>query len=123
MRFATATVLFALQFVGIGYARFHPSRYFCWAPFDIQTDYEATSIVNGHTLTPAEFIQRYHRPAKGSDNRSPENVTDLFQGVEEKRARLGDHTTIVMNYRLNGTNLREWYWPPVPSNEVLESNR
>ncbi|MDQ6707574.1 MAG: SurA N-terminal domain-containing protein [Acidobacteriota bacterium] len=93
------------------YARFAPTRYFCWAPFDTQTDYAASSTVNGRELTAAEFRNRYRRSQRGFDNRSPQHVIDMLRQVEEKRAALGDKATVVMKYRVNGKELREWRWP------------
>src|SRR5580692_4351342 len=115
MRTVIPMLLFAFQLGAIGYARFVPTRYFCWAPYDIQTDYVATSIVNGHSLTASEFRQRYRRSRRGTDNRSPWHVIDMLRQVEEKRAALGEKTTIVMQYRVNGKDPREWRWPPSPA--------
>ena len=112
MRVFIPILLFAFQLGAIVYARFVPTRYFCWAPYDIQTDYVATSIVNGHPLTAAEFQKRYRRARRGFDNRSPQHVIDMFQQVEEKRAALGEKATIVMTYRVNGKEPQEWHWPP-----------
>jgi hypothetical protein len=114
IRVAIPLVLFALQLGAIVYARFVPTRYFCWAPYDIQTDYTASATVNGKRLSGAEFRQRYRRPARGFDNRSPQHVIDMLQQVEEKRAPLGEQATIVMKYRVNGKEQREWHWPPPP---------
>jgi hypothetical protein len=114
MRIIIPILLFAFQLGAIIYARFVPTRYFCWAPFDTQTDYVASAIVNGHKLTPAEFRKRYRRPEKGFDNRSPQHVIDMFRGVEEKRTALGEKVTIAMRYRVNGKDLKEWHWPTVP---------
>ena len=111
MRTVVPILLLAFQLGAIVYARFVPSRYFCWAPFDTQTDYVAKAIVNGHELTPAEFRQRYRRPMRGFDNRSPQNVIDMFKQVEEKRSALGDKAVIVMKYRVNGKEPLEWRWP------------
>ncbi len=102
MRTAIPLMLIAFQLGAIAYARFVPTRYFCWAPFDIQTDYVATSIVNGRELTSAEFRQRYRGNKRGFDNRSPQHVIDMLQQVEEKRARLGDKATLTMTFRVNG---------------------
>ena len=55
MRTLIAMLLFAFQLGAIVYARFVPTRYFCWAPYDIQTDYVATATVNVKLLTGAEF--------------------------------------------------------------------
>jgi hypothetical protein len=94
----------------IGYARFVPSRYFCWAPYDMQTDYELDVAVNGRKLSPPEIRRRYRRPQKGSDNRSVQHLIDILQGYEERYGH-GDRTAIVMRYCINGKELREWRWP------------
>ncbi len=112
MRTVIPILLFAFQLGAIAYARFVPTRYFCWAPFDTQTDYVATSIVNGHPLSASEFRRRYRRQKRGTDNRSPNHVIDMLRQVEEKRAPLGDKTTIVMQYWVNGKEPLEWRWPP-----------
>jgi hypothetical protein len=111
MRIVIPVLLFAFQIGAIAYARFVPTRYFCWAPFDIQTDYEAKAVVNGHELSAAEFRQRYRRPMHGFDNRSPQHVIDMLQQVEEKRSALGERAAVVMIYRVNGKEPREWHWP------------
>ena len=112
MRTAIPILLFIFQIGAIVYARFVPTRYFCWAPFDTQTDYVATSIVNGRELSATEFRQRYRRNRQGFDNRSPQHVIDMLQQVEKKRVRFGDKAKISMKYRVNGKELREWHWPP-----------
>ena len=114
MRTLIAMLLFAFQLGAIVYARFVPTRYFCWAPYDIQTDYVATAAVDGKTLTDAEFRKRYRRSSRGFDNRSPWHVIDMFRQVEEKRSKLGEQATIVMKYRVNGKEAQEWRWPPQP---------
>ena len=112
LRTAIPVALFVFQLGAIVYARFVPTRYFCWAPYDTQTDYVATATVNGKKLTAAEFRQRYRRPQRGFDNRSPQHVFDMLEQVEQKRSRLGDTAAIVVKYRVNGKELREWRWPP-----------
>jgi hypothetical protein len=111
MRVAIPVLLLAFQLCAIIYARTVPTRYFCWAPYDTQTQYDATATVNGHVLTPAEFRARYRRPEHGSDNRSPQHVTDMLAQAEAKHEQLGDKTTIRMEYRVNGKDIREWRWP------------
>jgi len=111
MRTLIPALLLAFQLGAICYARFVPTRYFCWAPFDIQTDYVAKSTVNGHELTAAEFRQRYRRPMRGFDNRSPQHVIDMLQQVEEKRAAFGDRAVLAMKYRVNGKEPLRWSWP------------
>lgn len=112
MRVLIPILLFVFQLGAIVYARFVPTRYFCWAPYDTQTDYRATAIVNGHRLTAREFQKRYRRAMHGYDNRSPQHVIDMLQQAEEKHAQPGDKTTIVMQYRVNGKEPLEWRWPP-----------
>src|ERR1700760_711680 len=117
MRIVIPLLLFAFQLGAIVYARFVPTRYFCWVPYDTQTDYVAVATVNGHRLTAAQFRQRYRRPQHGFDNRSPQHVIDMLQQVEEKQAALGDKASIVMNYRVNGKDPQVWRWPSSPSQQ------
>jgi hypothetical protein len=113
MRTAIALMLFTFQLGAIAYARFVPTRYFCWAPYDTQTEYTATAVVNGKELTPEEFQRRYRRNRRGNDNRSPQHVIDMLQQVEQRRAHPGEeNVSIVMKYRVNGKEpLLEWHWP------------
>jgi hypothetical protein len=111
MRIIVPALLLVFQLGAIVYARFVPTRYFCWAPFDTQTDYTATATVKGHQLTPSQFRSRYRRPERGFDNRSPQHVIDMLQQVEERRAKPGDNATIVMTYRVNGKAPQVWHWP------------
>ena len=41
-RLLLASAWLAFQLVAIVYARFVPARYFCWAPYDTQTEYWVT---------------------------------------------------------------------------------
>ncbi len=107
LRGAAGFILVA-QVVTVVYARFTPARYFCWAPFDMQTDYRLQVAVNGRALTPAEIRQRYRRPAVGTDNRSIQNLVDILEGVERKAA---DKAAITMTYRINGKDERTWQYP------------
>ena len=115
LRTVIPVILFVFQVGAIIYARFVPTRYFCWAPYDTQTDYVATATVDGKKLTGAEFRQRYRRPQRGFDNRSPQHLFDMLEQVEQKRSALGDQATIVVKYRINGKEPLEWRWPHPPS--------
>ena len=114
MRTAIVIALFAFQLGAIVYARFVPTRYFCWAPYDTQTDYTATATLHGKKLSAAEFRRRYRRPARGFDNRSPQHVIDMLQQIEQQLPP-ADQAVIVLKYRVNGKEPREWHWPPMPS--------
>ena len=117
LRTVIPIALFAFQLGAIVYARFVPTRYFCWAPYDTQTDYTATAVVNGKKLSATEFRQRYRRPPRGYDNRSPQHLFDMLEQTEERHARVGERSTIVVKYRVNGKEPREWRWPRPPSKQ------
>jgi hypothetical protein len=99
------------QLVMIGYARFVPSRYFCWAPYDIQSEYRLDVSIGGRNLTPAQVRSRYRRPRQGVDNRSIQHVMDIVQQYEETYGS-ADHAQVVMKYRINGKAEQEWQYPP-----------
>ena len=107
MRTVVGLAILAFQLAMIVYARFVPSRYFCWAPYDVQTEYWITTVVNGRKLTAREVQARYRRPQHGTDNRSPQHVIDILQGVEEKNG-WSDHAEVTMRYRVNGKEERVW---------------
>ena len=116
LRIAIPLLLLAFQLGAIVYARFVPTRYFCWAPYDTQTEYVATAVVDGKELTPVEFQRRYRRGRRGTDNRAPQHVFDMLEQAEEKRAALGEQASIVVKYRVNGKEPPlEWTWPPAGS--------
>jgi hypothetical protein len=97
----------------IGYARFVPARYFCWAPYDIQSEYRLDVSISGRTLTPSEIRRRYRRPKQGVDNRSIQHVMDIVQQYEESYGR-SDHAQVLMRYRINGKAEQEWRYPAQP---------
>lgn len=101
----------AFQLGAIVYARFVPSRYFCWAPYDTQTDYVIQATLHGRALTPAEIRLRYRRPARGADNRSPQHVIDILRQVEQRLPR-GEQAAVTFTYRVNGKLEQTWQWPP-----------
>lgn len=105
-----AAALLAAQILLIGYARTTEARYFCWAPFDMQTDYRLQVSVQGRELTAAEIRARYRRPAAGTDNRSVRNLIDIIEGVEQRRVA-GERARVVMQYRVNGKEERVWQYP------------
>jgi hypothetical protein len=109
-RWVVAAALLAFQLGAIVYARTVPSRYFCWAPFDMQTEYVARVEVGGRELSAREIQQRYRRPQKGVDNRSVQHVIDMFEQTE-RRYHAGEDARIVLTYRVNGHIHGEWRWP------------
>src|SRR5260370_26790045 len=107
MRTGAGVTLLLFQMAMIVNARFVRARYFCWAPYDIQTQYKLEATVNGHRLNGKEVRARYRRPQTGTDNRSPQNLIDILQGYEETYGR-NDHAQIVMRYRVNGKEEQTW---------------
>jgi hypothetical protein len=100
----------AFQLAAVVYARFVPSRYFCWAPYDMQTEYWVDVSVGGRQLSPAEIRDRYKRPAHGFDNRSVRHVIDMFEQTEH-RYHGADPAVIRMRYNVNGHIDGEWSFP------------
>jgi hypothetical protein len=111
LRIAIAGVLLALQAGGIVYARFVPARYFCWAPYDMQTEYTLEVRVRGRELTAAEVQRRYRRPRKGSDNRSAQHLIDIIEAVEARQPAT-ERAQVVMRYRVNGKEQPAWRSTP-----------
>ena len=110
IRLLIAAPLLAAQVALIGYARFVPARYFCWAPFDMQTDYSLDVTIGGRKLLPEEIRKRYRRPGRGTDNRSVQNLIDIIQGYEEQYGK-ADNAQVIMKYRINGKKEQEWHRP------------
>lgn len=111
VRIAIGSLFLIWQLGMIAYARFVPTRYFCWAPYDTQTAYSLSVTISGRELTPDEIRARYRRPARGRDNRSPNHVMDVVQQYEETYGR-GDGAQVVMSYSVNGHPEEQWKWPP-----------
>ncbi|MBI1791791.1 MAG: hypothetical protein HYR60_30055 [Acidobacteria bacterium] len=109
MRKLLGAALLLFQAGMIVYARFVPSRYFCWAPFDMQTEYALEVTVNGRELSAGEIRRRYRRPRKGVDNRSAQHVIDIIEGYERNYGS-GEHAQVVMRYRINGKPEQVWNW-------------
>lgn len=109
LRWTIGLTLLVLQLGAIAYARFVPSRYFCWAPFDMQTDYQIDATVNGEKLTPKEIRQRYHRPPRGTDNRSYQHVIDIVEQTD-RRYHPEDTVDLTITYRINGKQKHQWHY-------------
>ena len=102
-----------VQVALIVYSRGTSARYFCWAPFDMQTDYTLDVTVDGRKLSAAEVRKRYRRPMKGTDNRSVQNLIDILEGYETQYAG-AERAEIVMRYRINGKEEQVWAYPLKP---------
>lgn len=110
MRYLSWTLGFGLllfQVGGIVYARFVESRYFCWAPYDMQTQYRVAVNVNGEELNGKQIRERYRRSQAGSDNRSPQHLKDIFSQTDASY-HPEDAVVVVLRYRVNGKEERTW---------------
>lgn len=109
LRWTIGLTLLVFQLSAIVYARFVPSRYFCWAPFDMQTDYRLDVTINGRRLSPTEVRQRYRRAAQGTDNRSFQHIIDIIEQTE-RHYHPEDQTEVIMTYRINGKQEEQWHY-------------
>jgi hypothetical protein len=113
LRLAAAVALLAFQLLSIAHARRVPTRYFCWAPYDVQTEYWLEASVGDRVLLPDEVRARYRRPAHGFDNRSPHHLIDILEGVEE-RLPAHEQARIRLRYTRNGKPQPDWTRTPRP---------
>lgn len=97
----------ALQLVLIGYARFIPERFFCWAPFDEHTRIKTSVRIDHKYLTPEEIKRRYHYQVNGWEVRDIHNVFDIIKSYEETYGKK-DNAQVIVNYSVNGHSEKEW---------------
>ena len=109
-RTLAAIALLAFQLAMIGYARFVPSRYFCWAPMDSQNLYSISVVIDGRELDPEEVGERYRQPAEGGNWQAVQHVLDKVQQYEETYGR-DDAARVVVTYSVNGHPEETWTWP------------
>jgi hypothetical protein len=106
----TLAVIFAVQIAGIVYARFAPTRYLSWAPYDQISFYQIDVTLHGRGLTPVEVAARYRMPASGRENRSIHHVLNTVAQYEATYGR-GDGADVVVRFRVNGGQEQVWSPP------------
>lgn len=111
VRGVAGVLLLAVQVVMIVAARFHPMRYYCWAPYDAQNEYEIHAVVDGRMLTPDEVLERYRLHSPAINPRMIYQVTGIIEQVEETY-HPGDPAVVDVVYRTNGGEEQRWHWPP-----------
>ena len=104
------TLLFGVQLAGIVYARFVPTRYLCWAPYDQISFYRIEAQRESLALTPAEIEARYRIPAAGRENRSIHNLLSTIAQFETTYGR-ADGVRVHVRYRVNGGPEQVWNAP------------
>lgn len=110
-RTVAAVALLAFQVAMIGYARFVPSRYFCWAPMDSQNLYSIAVVIGGRELSADEIEARYRQPAVGGNWQAIQHALDKVRQYEETYGR-DDGAEVVVTYTVNGHPEETWTWPP-----------
>lgn len=109
-KLAVAGLLLGAQLVMSVVARFHPIRFYTWAPFDSQNEYSIAVVVDGRALDPLEVNRRYHKAPRGVSPRSIYEVVSLVEYVESKYLA-GERASVVVTYRTNGGPEQKWRWP------------
>lgn len=110
LRLTFAIAFLLAQVASIAYARFVPTRYFAWAPYDAITLYELEVRIDGRELEDRELRRRYRLPTLGRDNRAAQHVIDVVRQYEETYGA-GDGAEVVLRYRTNGGPEQTWRWP------------
>lgn len=108
-RLALAVAFLLAQVASITYARFVPTRYFAWAPYDAITLYDLEVRIDGHQLERREVRRRYSLPI-GRDNRAIQHVIHAVRQYEETYGAR-DSARVILRYRTNGGRERTWRWP------------
>lgn len=110
VRIAAGVALLLAQVTMIVVARFHPMRYYCWAPYDSQNEYQIQTEIGGRPLTEEELKERYRLAPTAVNPRAISQVTDVVSYVERVyHPDEGAHVTIT--YRTNGSPEQVWTWP------------
>lgn len=95
------------------WARFVPTRYFCWAPYDQHTFYVIAVTNRGRELSEEEILARYHIPARGFNSRSYAETIHLVDQYERTYGN-GEGFTPSVRYMVNGHPERVWTFAGAP---------
>ena len=110
MRTKIGVLFLLLQLGCVVYAHFGPSRYFAWAPNDYIVEFNLQVVVNGRVLSSDESSARYRLPGNGVYEFPAQHIIDAIQQYEQTYGR-EDHAQVLLTYRLNGGDKRQWRWP------------
>ena len=109
-RYLIGVMFLLLQVSLIVYARFTPVRFFCWAPFDQQTNYEISVTLDDEELMPDAILQRYQIHAQGWNQHAAHNVISCLRQYESTYGK-HDDATVTLRYQVNGRDEEVWHWP------------
>lgn len=110
VRLVALAAVFGVQVAGVAYARFVPTRYLCWAPYDQISFYMIEAEREGRPLTPSEISARYRMPAEGRENRTIQHVLNTIAQYESTYGR-ADKVGVRVRYRTNGRPEQTWSVP------------
>ena len=107
LRFILGILFLVLQIASVVYARFIPERFFCWGPYDNQTNYNIAVTIDNKQLSLDEIHERYRYKSHGWEQRTIHNV---FAYVSQYEATYGidDNAKIVITYSTNGRAKQKW---------------
>ncbi len=108
--FYVGLALLAIQVALVVFARFHPMRYYCWAPYDAQNEYRIAVTLGGRELSADAVAKRYRIRPKGVNPRSIYEVCDVVSYVE-RVYRPDDAAEVIITYRTNGGKEQTWRLP------------
>jgi len=110
-RSVLAGAFLALQAALVVRAHVVGTRFFCWAPHDMQTEYVIEATVAGRRLDDAAIRRRYLLASHGWDSHHWRNVASVLRQREERAARAEAAAAVVLRYRVNGRPPETWRWP------------
>ncbi len=100
-------IFILIQIGAIVYSRFTSQRFFCWAPYDIHTKFEATAIIKGKFFSANELKKRYKYKMAGWEQRSIYNVFSIIKQYETTYGK-NDNAHVKVKYSINGYPERIW---------------
>ena len=100
----------ALQVLSIAYHQTVPTRWFCWAPYDIHTRYTVHVEIDGRPLSLREAKLRYRY---SSDGWEPRSIHNIFSMISQYESTYGaeDGARVTVDYSINGHPPEQWTWP------------
>lgn len=102
--------ILAVQIMAIVYARFVPTRYLSWAPYDEIVFYEIGVQIGDATLNEQEVRDRYRISKWGRSNRSWAHVSEAVAHYETTHGRT-EAAQVQVHYTVNGRGPFVWNWP------------
>jgi hypothetical protein len=110
LRDVLVAAILGIQIGGIVAARFTPTRFLAWAPYDQMSFYRIEVERNSRLLEPHEVSDRYRMPAAARENRSIHHVLAAIAQYERTYG-VADPVRVRVTYRVNGRDEQTWSLP------------